>query len=1104
MNLVSSLFQRIKEQVESFKEPIHKTESAISALKVELGRVKQQEDDVLQGRLKECDEKEAKLNAFIGISRAHSSQLKDNGTLATYNVGTLSRLAVQINHSLCNDPFAAELYTSAMAQLRWIKLEREKIKKESEEVVGKLSDQVMLELHRQETNSKTLTEMIRSIASSDIMEEFANKLKKESDMFSEWPEADEYKYTNLPTIAIGTTTVSIHLPEKYFLPLKTEVCQKYAIDLEEIRIPVSMDSENDRVVVTEYLNSTEEQVLSGVQNYLLNILRYWGGECSQISYIDPIRCSDAALGALEPLCGESDSIVKPVPWSADEIRKRLDEIIIGINTDTKSEKSCRKKQVLVFHNFPQSYDSKMVSQIQQLVVNAGYYNLYIWVTHNSSSKNTVQSEAFEYIKTLATTIKCTDSGQFVLNRGTDLNQPFQWYISPNTLPAVLRRHYIDEKPVVDKSNNYEKRIGFNELPHAPKGVRQITNIPYGVDEEGNILSLDFENTNFATFICGASRSGKSTLLHTIITGIIRNNHPDDIEMWLIDFKMTEFSRYINHLPPHVRYIVLDESPELVYDIIDRLTEIMGKRQNAFKGKWQKLNEVPAEKYMPAMLIIIDEFSVMSQIVADSATLRENYSVKLQTLLAKGAALGMHFIFSSQGFTSGTRGLNDFSKKQIQQRIAMKTEYNEIKETLDLKTASDADKAMMEQLVIHHTLVRIPVDEQGNHLQQAEVLFIPDYSKQEMLIDKIRKSVTPSAKYDPNDVSVYIDKKTLIIDGNSFHSFTSCQESMAEYLSSNRNALYDDDETLLFLGEPRRMLALAPIEVINGFCENILLLAPQSESMPAASVLMSMIESLKIQQHPVEIWTARKNPLYRQIVQVAGMKPQKIVRDLDDICYEIKNLRAEIETGVEANRFIILLGFETLLIEMSYQMALEDNKRKPFMARLADMTIEQRDPNELDMNSQLELLMGGALTTEVVMHSQTESHKVNVTDTPNDFDKKPYDARDDLKFILTQGSRLGYHFVLVLNSAGEFHQCRFDGSIFKHKLLFRASKADAASIVSPAEAGLISDLDNHSFRYSNGLESLSFHPYLHPTLSWDGWKLSDEGVIADDEEEEYLM
>ena len=68
-----------------------------------------------------------------------------------------------------------------------------------------------------------------------------------------------------------------------------------------------------------------------------------------------------------------------------------------------------------------------------------------------------------------------------------------------------------------------------------------------MDANGNILSLDFENSNFATFICGASRSGKSTLLHTIITGLIKNNHPDDIEMWLIDFKMTEFSRYIDTL-----------------------------------------------------------------------------------------------------------------------------------------------------------------------------------------------------------------------------------------------------------------------------------------------------------------------------------------------------------------------------------------------------------------------------------------------------------------------------------------------------------------------------------------------------------------------------
>ena len=129
-------------------------------------------------------------------------------------------------------------------------------------------------------------------------------------------------------------------------------------------------------------------------------------------------------------------------------------------------------------------------------------------------------------------------------------------------------------------------------------------------------------------------------------------------------------------------------------------------------------------------------------------------MKLQTLLAKGAALGLHFIFASQGFTSGTRGLNDFSKKQVQERIAMKTEYNEIKETLDLKSASDDDKAMMEQLPVHHALVRTPVDERGNHIKLTQVMYIQDYTHQEAMIDRIRRMVHPAPRYELTGIITY--------------------------------------------------------------------------------------------------------------------------------------------------------------------------------------------------------------------------------------------------------------------------------------------------------------------------------------------------------------
>ncbi len=55
------------------------------------------------------------------------------------------------------------------------------------------------------------------------------------------------------------------------------------------------------------------------------------------------------------------------------------------------------------------------------------------------------------------------------------------------------------------------------------------------------------------------------------------------------------------------------------------------------------------------------------------------------------------------------------------------------------------------------------------------------------------------------------------------------------------------------------------------------------------------------------------------------------------------------------------------------------------------------------------------------------------------------------------------------------------------------------------AEYITQLKNHTFRYTNGMENISFRPYLHEGLSWDGWKMDKEGVKkVSVEEDEYLM
>ena len=92
-----------------------------------------------------------------------------------------------------------------------------------------------------------------------------------------------------------------------------------------------------------------------------------------------------------------------------------------------------------------------------------------------------------------------------------------------------------------------------------------------------------------------------------------------------------------------------------------------------------------------------------------------------------------------------------------------------------------------------------------------------------------------------------------------------------------------------------------------------------------------------------------------------------------------------------------------------------------------------------------------------------------------------------------------------SSPGDVNQSKIDTSLFKHKIMFRAAKNEAALVIGAVNSAVVANLEDHSFRYSNGLDSLSFRPYLHPGLSWDGWQISGGEVVnLVDEEEEYLL
>ncbi len=1048
----------------------------------------------------------AKVLAFIEIARTHSLTHTNASSAKPFDSGVLSRLSVQINSGLSNDPYAVQLYTEATGQLIYLRSAVGVIKKASEDYIQDLTNEFNKANSDIERQISIIKAEIEKYLFSVPFSSFMELVQSDKDVFEGKMEKNTMDTEQIGTISIGSVERPLPIPEGMETKFVERTKGQCNAVKSTVMLPANLTINDGLVILAEYTNLSEGHVLKGIQNIILNILRHYSQELEQIAFIDPIRFNPSSLGCLAELCGD-DSVIDTVPTNEEAVRKKLKSIVSEVTTQNSGAARKIGKKVYVFHNFPQAYDSSSINIIQQLCANAEYYGIVVVLTHNRSAQQHSDSDTYQFIQNIATNITVESDDNFFLAIKNEEKHEFTWYMAPSHLPNDVEHIYINEKPVIDLDNNYIKRVGLDLVPNTQKGVRKLENIPYGLDSNGNILYLDFENSNFATYICGASRSGKSTLIHTIITGILQSTHPDNVEIWLVDFGKTEFSRYVDKNIPHIRYIILDESPELVYDLVDRLTEIMLSRQNKFMGKWEKLSDVPAEKYMPELFVVIDEFSIMSNILAQSVSLaKEDYRTKLQTVLAKSAKLGMRFIFSSQGFTEGTRGLTEMAKDQIQQRIAMKADYSDIKGTLDLKTISERDELLMEQLPVHYALKRIPLTKQGDRLSNAHVLYIPKAESQLPLIQTINQTFSPQKTYDTSIFESYIYKRPMIKDGNTYEIFEEQKETILEFLNKT-NINGDEKNIIMFIGSPQRMLKLYPIEVVDGFCENCLIIAPTREKTSGSSLVMSATCSLKMQDVQTECWTTSKNSIYRQMTNDCAFSFDKSYVRIEDICTRISQLKKAIENKIETNTMVFIMNYETIMMDMQYLAEEIKSDNKSDLNVLNEFGSINRDEGEIDLNTILDMELG--------MESETSADNVTTikssvtlqisagTGNTSSY-SKVYDARNDLKYILTHGPRWGYHFVMLFDTCGDFRQTKLDESLFRHRIMFQTAKNEAVGIVSSSFAESISSLTNHIFRYTNGIDEVSFRPYLHHGLCIDGWSVKGQSAVdTTDEEEDYL-
>ena len=211
----------------------------------------------------------------------------------------------------------------------------------------------------------------------------------------------------------------------------------------------------------------------------------------------------------------------------------------------------------------------------------------------------------------------------------------------------------------------------------PRPLRQQLRVPLGVAPDGSPVELDIKESAHEGMgphglIIGATGSGKSELLRTIVASLAVTHSPEELNFVLVDFKGGATFASLDALP-HTSAVITNLSEELplvdrMYDALDgemvrrqELLRAAGNFQNRYDYERARAAGAPLPP-LPSLLIICDEFSEL--LAARPAFI--DLFVKIGRL---GRSLGVHLLLASQRLEEGRlRGLDT----HLSYRIGLRT------------------------------------------------------------------------------------------------------------------------------------------------------------------------------------------------------------------------------------------------------------------------------------------------------------------------------------------------------------------------------------------------------------------------------------------------
>ena len=615
---------------------------------------------------------------------------------------------------------------------------------------------------------------------------------------------------------------------------------------DQVQIPALLPIIGERNVLIQAGGAGKERARSVIQAIVLRLLAALPPGKLRLVCIDPVGLGSTVAGFIK---GLPDMLTGGQAWfSQRDIEQRLAELethmafvkqkYLGVSFASMEDYNAQAGKIeepyrlLVIADFPARFSDSAAQHLVSIATNGPGTGVYMLAMVDTDQKMPYAFNISDLQRT-ATLVQANEAQAAWLDDDFKKCQ-LELDAAP---PAADFERWVTQISQATLAAS-EVRVEFS-LPEETgwwRGdSRAGVHVPIGQygARETQIFALD-EKLLSSALVVGKTGSGKSTLLHILVQGLASAYSPDELELYLLDFKQVEFKDYAIHRLPHARVVAVKSEREFGLSVLRGLDAELQRRKDLF-GNLTSLSEYRTKtgQTLPRTLLLADEFQ---ELFSYDDALATEAGLILDRLIRQGRAFGLNVLLASQTL-AGPNTLAASTKNQIPLRIALQCSDSDSR----LVLSDDNDRARLlerpGEAIYNAANGRV----EGNN--RFQVYWLEDTRESYLLRLRTMADAQPT----------FAARTPIVFDGDSAAQLENNRELSDLLVSSVWPAPKRGFVAFAWLGEPLEIKPHSSTIFRRQSRSNLLVIGQNEHEEDIMGLMLSAWLSLAAQQRQRNLW-----------------------------------------------------------------------------------------------------------------------------------------------------------------------------------------------------------------------------------------------------------